>query len=100
MCIRDSPSADLLTEAYSEYAMYLEPGNQLGTQAAPQGLDAVSTAGALVYPPEDQLSAFATAEQRTGVPQALLIALAAAQSGMTFNQELVSQTQNLSLIHI
>jgi hypothetical protein len=88
------PSADLLTEAYSEYAMYLEPGNQLGTQAAPQGLDAVSTAGALVYPPEDQLSAFATAEQRTGVPQALLIALAAAQSGMTFNQELVSQTQN------
>ena len=45
----------------------------------------------VAFPPESQLSAFATAEQRTGVPQALLMALAAQTSGMTFNAQLVSQ---------
>jgi hypothetical protein len=45
----------------------------------------------VAFPPESQLSAFATAAQGTGVPQALLMALAAQTSGMTFNALLVSQ---------
>src|ERR1039458_5089520 len=45
----------------------------------------------VAFPPESQLSAFATAAQGTGVPQALLMAIAAQTSGMTFNAQLVSQ---------
>src|ERR1039458_6830409 len=46
----------------------------------------------VAFPPESQLSAFATAAQGTGVPQALLMALAAQTSGMTFNALMVSQS--------
>jgi hypothetical protein len=84
------PSADLLTEAYSQYAMWLESSNQMGIQAAPQGLDS-ATAGGVVYPPADQLSALSSASQQTGVPEALLIALTAHESGMSFNHDLVSE---------
>jgi hypothetical protein len=45
----------------------------------------------VAFPPESQLPAFAAAEQPTGVPQALLMALAAQTTGMTFNAQLVSQ---------
>ena len=45
----------------------------------------------VAFPPQGQLPAFAAAEQPTGVPQALLMALAAQTSGMTFNAQLVSQ---------
>jgi hypothetical protein len=44
----------------------------------------------VAFPPQGQLSAFATAAQGTSVPQALLMALAAQTSGMTFNAEMVS----------
>ena len=44
----------------------------------------------VAFPPESQLPAFATAAQGTGVPEALLMALAAQTSGMTFNAQLVS----------
>jgi len=44
----------------------------------------------VAFPPQGQLPAFAAAEQPTGVPQALLMALAAQTSGMTFNAQLVS----------
>ena len=46
----------------------------------------------VAFPPESQLSVFATAAQGTGVPQALLMALAAQTSGMTFNTLMVSQS--------
>ena len=46
----------------------------------------------VAFPPESQLSAFATAAQGTGVPQALLMAIAAQTSGMTFNALMVSQS--------
>jgi hypothetical protein len=46
----------------------------------------------VAFPPESQLPAFATAAQQTGVPQALLMALAAQTSGMTFNALMVSQS--------
>jgi len=46
----------------------------------------------VAFPPGSQLSAFATAAQTTGVPQALLMALAAQTSGMTFNALMVSQS--------
>jgi hypothetical protein len=49
-----------------------------------------SAQASVAFPPQGQLSAFAAAEQATGVPQALLIALAAQTSGMTFNAQLVS----------
>jgi hypothetical protein len=45
----------------------------------------------VAFPPQGQISAFATAEQRTGVPEALLMALAAQTSGMTFDAQMVSQ---------
>jgi hypothetical protein len=46
----------------------------------------------VAFPPESQLPAFATAAQGTGVPEALLMALAAQTSGMTFNARMVSQS--------
>jgi hypothetical protein len=46
----------------------------------------------VAFPPESQLPAFATAAQGTGVPEALLMALAAQTSGMTFNALMVSQS--------
>jgi hypothetical protein len=50
-----------------------------------------SAQASVAFPPQGQLAAFATAEQSTGVPQALLVALAAQTRGMTFNAQLVSQ---------
>jgi hypothetical protein len=46
----------------------------------------------VAFPPDSQLPAFATAAQVTGVPQALLMALAAQTSGMTFNALMAGQS--------
>jgi len=46
----------------------------------------------VAFPPVSQLPGFATAAQATGVPQALLMALAAQTSGMTFNALMVSRS--------
>jgi hypothetical protein len=59
----------------------------LTQSAATEDSNQVSVA----FPPADQLAGFATAAQTTGVPDALLMALAAQTSGMTFNPVLVSQ---------
>ena len=58
----------------------------LTQSAATEDSNQVSVA----FPPADQLAGFATAAQTTGVPEALLMALAAQTSGMTFNAQLVS----------
>jgi len=88
------PSADLLVEASNQYLIYLAD-ETLGTQAPPQGLTGFTQgSGGLVFPPADQRVAFAAAEQRTGVPQALLMALAAHESGNTFDPALVSHDTN------
>jgi hypothetical protein len=58
----------------------------LTQSAASEDSNQVSVA----FPPESQLAGFATAAQTTGVPEALLMALAAQTSGMTFNPVLVS----------
>ena len=58
----------------------------LTQSAATEDSNQVSVA----FPPADQLAGFATAAQTTGVPEALLMALAAQTSGMTFKAQLVS----------
>ncbi len=59
----------------------------LTQSAATEDSNQVSVA----FPPQGQLAGFATAAQTTGVPEALLMALAAQTSGMTFNPALVGQ---------
>jgi hypothetical protein len=90
------PSADLLTAAYQEYLLYLRNGDVGNQEAVGSAPGAAFLAGAgVVFPPRDQMSAFATAAQRTGAPTALLIALAATETDNTFDPAMVSSARGV-----